>query len=171
MKLRFVVAVAVAVVLAGGVATTQGQGRVEHFAIAEGPFDEIMVDCGDFLVWESYSVTFRGIRRMDAAGNPIQIVEHLSTYDAVYYNGNDRSIDVEAYGEHGLRRWDLADGLLYMSGPAVRLKIPNGPLVFLHTGHWIWDTTATPWELSFQKGRSDLFDNDIDALCRALRSS
>jgi hypothetical protein len=170
MKLRFVVAVVVAVVLAGGVASSQGQGRVERFLITEGPYDEAMVDCGDFVVWESYSVTFRGVLRMDADGNPVQIVEHLSTFDALYYNGNDPELAIQAYGEHALRRWGLADGLLYMSGPGVRLKIPHGPLVFLHTGHWIWDTTATPWKLVFQKGRSDLFDNEVDALCNALRS-
>ena len=169
MRVRFVLAVLAAVVLAGTVAFGQRQGPVEHFTIVEGPFDEVMVDCGDFLVWEHYSVTFRGARRMDAAGNVIQIVEHLSVFDAVYYNGSDPSVSVEAYGEHALRRWDVQEGLLYMSGPGVRLKIPNGPLVFLHTGHWIWDTTVTPWGLIFQKGRSDLFDNEVDALCGALR--
>jgi hypothetical protein len=171
MKFRFVVAVAVAVVLAGGVAFSQGQGRVERFVVTEGPYDEVMVDCGDFLVWESYSVTFRGALQMDADGSPIRIVEHLSTFDALYYNGSDPSVSISADGEHALRRWDLADGLLYMSGPGVRLKIPHGPLVFLHTGHWIWDTSVTPWKLVFQKGRSDLFANEVDALCRALRPS
>jgi hypothetical protein len=129
-----------------------------------------MADCGDFLVWEKYSVTFRGVERLDASGNPIQIVEHLSTYDAVYYNGNDPSIYIAAYGEHALRRWDPVNGFLYMSGPGVRLQIPSGPLVFLHTGHWIFNTTTTPWGLVFQRGRSDLFDNDVEALCGALRS-
>jgi len=169
MRLRRVFGFAVVFLLLGAVSFGQGNRRTVLLTGADGPFVEVIANCGDFDVMNSYSFTYRTLVRTNAAGDPVAVVDHFFLFDSVYYNSTDPSLYAPGEVEHVTRRWDLVDGYLSMSGPGVRVRVPGGQIVFRHTGHWIFDTTTDPWTVIFQKGKSDVFEGNIDALCRALR--
>lgn len=143
-----------------------GARRTEFFRFEIGPADDVVADCGGFLVRNSYGGTVRVMVRYDKAGTQVQAVQHAVYTDSIYYNSANPLLFLEGIAERGTVR--VVDGLLYVSGPAYRVTVPGSGLVFAWTGHWVINTATG--QIEAQHGPADLLEGDIAALCRALQN-
>lgn len=141
-----------------------GSRRTEFFRFDIGPFDEVVVNCDSFDVRNSYGGTVRLVVRYDKAGVEVQSVQHNVFTDSIYYNSTRPELFVEGVAERTNLR--IVDGLILISGPAYRVTVPGSGLVFVWTGHWVFNPATGAFEA--QHGPSDLLEGDVAALCRAL---
>jgi hypothetical protein len=177
MKLRFVVAVAVAVVLAGGVAFTQGQGRVVRDNWTETS-SYILGTCLDddgtpFEINDEYEVSYQRAIHMDEEGEVQQIVVNLKVNWEIFSNSIDASKFLWAgpgENQHGILKYEGGQLVSNQwSGLPNKVIVPGYGPVFMETGVLRWDEN---WVTLSNTGHNDLYSpgpETLVALCNFLK--
>jgi len=179
VRLRMIVAVVVAVMLAGSVGFTQGQGRAiqeKSTATWEGVF---VPGCTDdygntFDVMNYYEATVRGTKIYNKMGQIAkEIKSYKFTYD-VFWNSLDPDKSLHGGpGENEEARWTYENGVRVtqqMSGAIVRINLRGYGPIYAETGHQRLDPNT--YEVLFNSGWNSLFSGDAaaaKALCDALK--
>jgi hypothetical protein len=152
-------------VLVGSVAFGESQRRTEIVQVVLEPFTEVVAECGDFQVLNSYGGVVRLVIRYDASGTEVQDIQHFLVTDSVYYNSTDPALSIEGRAEHVNGR--LTDGIFYLAGPGYRVKVPGAGPILLWTGHWAFNTVTGEFE--FFRGPAGISEEETAAICHALR--
>jgi hypothetical protein len=179
MKRRMIVAVAVAVVLAGGVAFTQSQGRVVQ---ERYPFEvkgDLIADCskygvGDFRILTDYAAEVHDATLLGQDGLPIQLVENFKCLWSRYYSPETGKEVKGGPGESQQMRMLFENGLPVShrwSGAVFKIVVPGYGPILLETGRarWIWDAAGTAHWLDTNSGHNMWVDRDLTALCNYLK--
>jgi len=174
-----IVAVVVAVMLAGTIGFAQGKGRVTQYRDEFPVVEEFVVDCvtdaGNFTVLTDYQASLSGATFADKDGHIYREVQSYRVMSSVYYNASDpenkfllggpreSQQSQFAYDEHGL----LIEHTF--SGPTYKLVVPGYGPVFMETGHSRWVFENGTWVNTFNTGHNQKIDGDIEALCEFLK--
>lgn len=164
MRLRVSTFVGIALLLSS-VAFGESQRRTEIVQFVIEPATEVVVECGDFEVLNSYAGVLRLMIRYDASGTEVQRITHFLLTDSVYYNSTDPALSIDGQAEHVNGR--LRDGIYYAAGPAYRVKVPGAGPILLWTGHWAFNTVTGEFE--FFRGPAGISEEETAAICHALR--
>jgi hypothetical protein len=173
---RMIVAVAVAVVLAGTIAFAQ-QGRVVESTGTSGISEWQVVSCLDdngnpFDVMETYEETWRDMTRYGKDGNLDQIIRTYRYPTDLYWNSVTEKSLIAGPGQGSEVRFTYENGVLvnlFASGGLVRVNVPGYGHIFIETGHTMWDANH---QLIWNTGHNQYRDWDpaaLEALCNALK--
>jgi hypothetical protein len=173
-----VVAVAVAVVLAGGVAFTQGQGRVVQDRYPFEVRGDVIANCadygvGDFQILADYEAEIHDATLLGKDGLPVQLVENFKVKWSVYYSPETGKSINGGPGESQQMRMLFENGVPVShrwSGAVFKVVVPGYGPTLLETGRarWIWDATGTAHWLDTNSGHNDWVDRDLTALCEYM---
>jgi len=179
VKLRMIVAVAVAVVLAGGTAFTQDQGRVVQTRYTIEGVGDVIANCADygvgqFAILNTWAADVRDATLFDKDGQPKQLVENLKITSDVYYNSVTGKSVTARPGENEQMRLLYENGLPVShqwSGTLFQIVVPGYGNILRETGRarWIWDATGTAHWLDTNSGHNMWVDRDLTALCEYLK--
>jgi len=184
VRTRIIVAVGVAVMLAGAIGFAQGQGRVEKSTGGE-QWEGFVFSCdgdsGPFDVWERYEGTWVDSLRYDKNGNPVQLIRTVKFPIDVMWNTttgktlkggpglrNEIRIGINESGE-----WVSSES----SGPVIKFIIPGYGPVYMETGHTRWNPAT--WAILSSTGHNDFADlikngqlkpEAVEAICDYLGS-
>lgn len=173
MKQRMVVAIVVAMLLAGTMGFAQGQGRTEKIAYPQVALVGVyMWTCGEgdtaFNVLNDFSYTYTETNRYDQTDTLVQTNGHLTiTLDALY---NENKPDNKVYGipgEHQNNRIVWASGLNYGKGPSYDFVLPGQGPLFHNVGNFTYQLSSGIY-LIFH-GPNDFITGDYAAACEYLK--
>ena len=172
MKKRVVVAIAVALLVAGSATFAQHQGRTEQFRFTVTDTGLLLGSCGDFdILWDDV-LLLSGSLRYDKNGVLVKELDHFNILGQTrYYNSEDRDKFVlggpgEVENDHVVYV-DGTAALNLFSGLSFKVVLKGYGAIFLQTGHTVYDLQTG--EVLFQAGHSAYFDQDLAALCDVLR--
>ena len=177
MRPRMIIAVVVAVMVAGTIGFAQKQGRVVESFGSES-FNGLFTSCYDdkgvllFNVMERYEGTWRDMTRYNKYGQIEQMVRTVTfPVDVIWNEDTEKSLS----GGPGLRnevRFIYSNGVLVSittSGPVIRFNVPGYGPVFIETGRAVYDANH---QLVSNTGHNDYRDWDpaaLAAVCNALK--
>ena len=186
MRTRIIVAVGVAVMLAGTIGFAQKQGRVTESTSTNTynfPFTTCYAGTADeFDISEEFVEVVREMTRWDNS-DPAQIVQKILTItyptDVLTNSVSGETLS----GGPGLRseiRVIYKDGVpvsLAQSGPVIRWNVPGYGPVFIETGHAVFDVVFDAGGneqhlIISNTGHNDYRDWDpaaLEAVCNALK--
>jgi hypothetical protein len=122
-----------------------------------------LLDCGDFMVVDQYSIDFTLRLFFDADGNRVRGVEHVSGTDT-FTNAETGKALPGRFANNVLI--DFESGLGANAGIIFRLNVPGYGVVFHEVGRVISDRTGTI--VTFEAGPKDFTNGEIEGLCAAL---
>jgi len=187
VRIRFAVAVALAVVFAGTIGMAQGRGRVEKYVV--GPLDIVAVAdpadpayaplgrCDGFDILEDFGFVGTFMDRYDQSGKLVQRIAKFDyPYDR-YYNSKNAAKEVYAVpGEHQSNQFvapvfdaagNYIGGVHHGSGPSAMITVPGYGNIFAETGTFSFDMTT--WTMTYNRGHNQFFAADLAALCDYLK--
>jgi hypothetical protein len=169
MKQRSVVAVAVILLLMSSVAFSQDNRRTEKFAIPLTEVGIVVGHCGNFDVLNDYAALLSGTIVFDKSGVAVQMIQHYRLIgEDIYYNSTNPAKSVlGGPAEHELDRLDMTTGIVYVSGPSFRVRVPGYGVIFAETGHLVFDENTG--QVLFNSGHNQFYGQDLDALCSYLK--
>lgn len=168
MKQRSVV-VLVLLLLMSSVAFSQDNRRTEKFSIPVTVTGALVGQCGNFDVLNDFVALLSGTIIYDKSGVAVQTIQHYRLIgESIYYNSaNPAKRVLGGPAEHELDRIDLTTGIVYVSGPSFKIRVPGYGLIFAETGHLVFDETTG--QLLFNVGHNQFYDQDLAALCNNLK--
>lgn len=180
MTHRMIVAVALAVVLAGGIGFAQDGSRVLQSRYTLGPFvGDVVADCsdfgvGDFLVLEDWQASVHDMMLLDRNGQPKQLVENLKLTLDVYRNSETGKSLSAGPGESEQMRMLFENGLPVThrwSGLLFKVTVPGYGLIVAESGRatWQWDPLGGSHWLISNSGHNQWVERDLAALCEYLK--
>ena len=173
MRNRMVVAVVVAMLLAGTIGSAQEPSRTEKIAYPQVAFVGLyMWTCGEgdtaFNIMNDLSYIYRETNRYDKTGTLVQTIGHLTiTLDALY---NEKKPSIRVYGipgEHQINRIVWADGVNYGKGPSYDYVLPGQGPVFHNAGNFTYQLSSGVY-LVFH-GPNDFITGDYATVCEYLK--
>ena len=179
MKPRIILAVVVAVMLAGTLGFAQGQGRVvqDRFTDTwEGVFvGGCINDYGEtFDVMNRLEMSAKKTTIYDKKGQIAQVVVNAKATTDIFWNSLEPEKSLRGGpGENQEVRWTYENGevvLLQQSGPTVRINLRGYGPIYIETGHARIDPNT--YEVYFNSGWNHYWDGDpaaAEALCNALK--
>jgi hypothetical protein len=169
----------VAIMLAGSVGFTQGQGRPVQDRYMVGPFyGDVQADCrdygvGDFKLLNDWAGAVHDVIFFEKDGvTPSRVIENFKiTLDVFYNSKNPTKHVVGGPGENQESRFYYEDGVMVrheFSGPLFRVNLPRYGPIFIETGYskLYYDGM---WHLTFNSGHNQYQDRDYEALCWAVK--
>lgn len=167
---RCVLGVAIAILIAGSVTFAQTQGRTEHYSI--GPIADTgypVGHCAGFDVLTDYVFLMTGVVRSDKSGQPVADRYQFKVLgESLYYNSNNVQKSVAGGpGEVENQRLDPKTGFWSGSGVPFKIRIPGYGLIFVETGHFVYDRNAG--KFLFNSGHNQMIGEDLEALCDYLK--
>ena len=173
MKLRIVIAVAVAVLLAGTTGFGQGQGRIER---SEGTFavqGQVMGPCGSAWVVAQYTVAWKQMDRYDNGGVLVEsVIQNSAIGSSLYYLGNegdaapsDAKVVIGVPKEPENVRIDWVKNILSDQGDIFHVTVPGYGTIFAAVGHAVYDMSTDPLTTLHS---SPQYAGDVAALCDYL---
>jgi len=173
VKLRIVITVAVAVLLAGTTGFGQGQGRIER---SEGTFavqGQVMGPCGSAWVVAQYTVAWKQMDRYDNGGVLVEsIIQNSAIGSSLYYLGDegdpapsDAKVVIGVPKEPENVRIDWVKNILSDQGDIFHVTVPGYGTIFAAVGHAVYDMSADPWTTLHS---SPQYAGDVSALCDYL---
>jgi hypothetical protein len=172
MKKRIVVAVAIALLVAGSVTFAQQQGRAETYRFTLTETAMPLGSCGDFnIVWDDV-VSIHGVLKFDKNGDPVKRVEILKIIgQAVYYNSsNPDKFILGGPGEGMPATYMYEDGvptLILFKGLLWKVMLKGYGHILMETGYQEIDLQTG--ELLVATGHNQVQDQDLAALCDYLK--
>ena len=121
------------VVVAGA---TEAHARVPLTTEGFEEGDVFLTDCGDFDLRDHFTFEFHGKVFLDAAGDPVRIVEHVGGSDTFYNSVTNESVTGTINAGEIV---DLVDGTVTESGTIGRITVPGLGVVFFDVGKFIID--------------------------------
>ena len=172
MKLRFAVAIAVAVVVAGTLGFAQEQRQViqERYPESETIW---LTYCDAYSLLYEYDADVHELRSTDKDGNVTRI-RNIHTNEAMFYlyDGNhpsDRSIFLMAAPgvtqTERVTNLGAANEVYTITGDPARVNIPGYGLFFAQTGKTVFDLTGET-----HRGHNDFFGGNYGPICGYLLS-
>jgi hypothetical protein len=173
VKLRIVITVAVAVLLAGTIGFGQGQGRTER---SEGTFavqGQVMGPCGSEWVVAQYTIAWKQSDRYDNSQVLVEsIIQNKPIGSSLYYLGrqgdaapSDAKVVIGVPKEMENVRVDWVNNIIYDQGDIFHVTVPGYGTIFAQIGHAVWDMSTDPWTTLRS---STQYDGDVAALCDYL---
>lgn len=173
MKLRIVITIAVAILLAGTVGFAQGQGRTER---SEGTFavqGQVMGPCGPAFVLAQYAIAWKRIDRYDKNQDPVEsIIQNNPIGSSLYYLGNDgdpapsnAKVVIGVPKEMENVRVDWVNNIIYDQGDIFHATVPGYGTIFAAIGHAAFDMSTEPWTTLRSTPK---YWGDVAALCDYL---
>jgi hypothetical protein len=177
VKFRMVVAVVIAIVLAGTIGLAQGKARTEKF---EGdPF----LNLGYFIgscsptvdVLNDAKLQITSTLHYDKDGVLVKEIDyvHLLEPDAYYLANHATGVRINGNtlygnpGEHEVDHYSFLLGVMSFTGPAFRVTVPGYGTIFAETGHAI--RVLPTWDWVANTGWNGFQDQDVAALCDYLK--
>ena len=169
MKQRSVVAVAVTLLLMSSVAFSQDNRRTEKFSIPVTVTGSVVGQCGNFDVLNDFVALLSGTIVYDKSGVVVQTIQHYHLIgESIYYNSANPAKRVfGGPAEHELDRIDGTTGIVYVSGPSFKIRVPGYGLIFAETGHIVVDENTG--QVLFDSGHNQFVDQDLAAVCNYLK--
>ena len=179
MKLRMIVAIAVAIMLAGTLGFAQSQGRAVHKEFTgawEGAFVSGCInDYGEtFDVMNRFETSLKDTTIYNKQGQIAQVVRSVKFTTDIFWNSLEPEKSLRGGpGENQEVRWTYENGevvLLQQSGPTVRINLRGYGPIYIETGHARVDPNTG--EVYFNSGWNHYWDGDpaaAEALCNALK--
>ena len=169
MRQRSVFAVGVVLLLVSSVAFSQDNRRTEKFAIPVTEVGIVVGNCGNFDVLNDYAALLSGTIVYDKSGLSVQMIQHYRLIgEDIYYNSTNPAKSVlGGPAEHELDRLDLTTGIVYVSGPSFRVRVPGYGVLFYETGHLVFDENTG--QVLFNSGHNQFYGQDLTALCNYLK--
>ena len=169
MKQRSAVAIAFVLLLVSSVALSQNNGRTEKFSIPVTQTGVVVGQCGNFDVLNDFTALLSGTIVYDKSGVAVQTIQHYRLIgESIYYNSaNPEKSVLGGPAEHELDRIDMTTGIVYVSGPSFKIRVPGYGLIFAETGHIVIDETTG--QVVFNSGHNQYVDQDLAALCNHLK--
>jgi hypothetical protein len=174
-----IVAVGVAVVLAGTLGFAQSQGRAVHSEFTEtweGPFVTGCInDYGEtFDVMNRYEAPIKDTTIYNKQGQITQIIRSVKFMNDIFWNSLEPEKSLRGGpGERNEIRWTYENGelvLMQQSGAIVRINLRGYGPIYIETGHARIDQITH--EVIFNSGWNHFWDGDpaaAEALCNALK--
>jgi hypothetical protein len=173
-----IVAVAVAVMLAGTMGFAQGQGRVVHTPFEEtweGVFVEGCLDDygGTFDVMNHFEASWNTTTIYNKKGEIAQVIRTVKFTRDIFWNSVTEKSLTGGPGERNELRWTYENGvavLMQQSGPLIRINLRGYGPIYIETGHARVDPNT--YEVYFNSGWNHYWDGDpaaAEALCNALK--
>jgi hypothetical protein len=179
VRTRIVVAVAVAVILAGTMGFAQSQGRAVHTESTESWEGVFVSDCindyGEtFDVMNRYDASLKDTTIYNKQGQITQVVRSVKFMTDIFWNSLEPEKSLRGGpGERNELRWTYENGeqvLMQQSGPVIRINLRGYGPIYIETGHARIDPNT--YEVHFNSGWNHLWDGDpaaTEALCNALK--
>ncbi|MBZ5613539.1 MAG: hypothetical protein LAO23_05980 [Acidobacteriia bacterium] len=169
MKQGSVVAVTVVLLLMSSVAFSQDNRRTEKFSIPVTVTGALIGQCGNFDVLSDWVALLSGTILYDKSGVAVQTIQHYRLIgESIYYNSANPAKRVfGGPAEHELDRIDGTTGIVYVSGPSFKIRVPGYGLIFAETGHLVFDETTG--QLLFNSGHNQFYGQDLAAVCNYLK--
>ncbi len=169
MKKSVLIAASVTLLLMSSVAFGQDKRRTEKFAFPYNQTGFFVGQCGTFDVLTDFTSLITGINVYDKSGQFVELIQHIRVIgESRYYNSTDPAKEVlGGPGERENDRFDAATGLIYVSGPVFKIRIPGYGLIFAETGHAVID--ANTGQFLFNSGHNQWADQDLAAVCNYLK--
>jgi hypothetical protein len=173
VKLRIVITVAVAVLLAGTVGFAQEPGRTER---SEGTFavqGQVMGPCGATWVVAQYAIAWKQMDRYDEDGVLVQsVLQNNPIGSSLYYLGNegdpappDGKLVVGLPAEVENVRVDWVNSTIYDRGNIFHVTVPGYGTIFSAVGQAVFDMGTDPWTVMHSTPK---YWGDLAALCDYL---
>ncbi len=169
MSQRNVLAIALVVLLISSITFSQDNRRTKQFSFPDTITGQLVGQCGNFDVLTDYVILVSGTMVYDKSGALVQTVRRLHTIgESMYYNSTTPEKSVSGGpGEVEVDRFDETEGLLYISGPIFKIRVPGYGLIFAETGHLVVDLTTG--QVISNSGHNQMVDQDLAALCNYLK--
>jgi hypothetical protein len=136
-----------------------------------GPFEvvgQFVADCGDFQVLNDYRFEATIHDYFDKSGVNYKSLIKQWYSPSIYYNSTEPSFWVAGNPAEHEQIWlNFEKGFLAASGPAVKVVLPGGGVVFHSAGRVVFDFALG--EFVFIAGPHDPIYGNVGALCAALR--
>ena len=134
---------------------------VEEFHLVE----EVLADCGDFLVFADtdYKVTTKEF--FDNDGNLKEIRVYYSLTNGLVYNSEYPEMYLPEGPDHAMFRIDPGTGIIDESGLALHLNIPGHGIIAIDAGKAILNPD---WSIIWERGPHMFFEQELNDLCSAL---
>lgn len=163
-RIRSLLPLGLALFVALSATQASAQAPVKEHFVDEGIFLLPDTDCGSFTLHEdlvSEDVTITTF--FDNAGDPVK-VSTKANLDAVIH----KSGTTDTFRDHSVftESEDLVNGMTYLSGPSYHYKVPGQGEVFAEVGHQIFVTETG--EVTFQSGKDDFTQQDVQGICDAF---
>jgi hypothetical protein len=179
VRTRIIVAVGVAVMLAGTIGFAQSQGRAVHTE-STGSWEGVFVggcinDYGEtFDVMNRLETSARDTTIYDKKGQIAQVVRNIKFTTDIFWNSLEPEKSLRGGpGESEEIRWTYENGetvLMQQSGNIVRIILRGYGPIYIETGHARVDPNT--YEVYFNSGWNHYWDGDpaaAEALCNALK--
>ena len=179
MRLRMIIAVVVAVMLAGTLGFAQSQGRAVHKE-STGAWEGVFVsgcinDYGEtFDVMNRFETSVKDTTIYDKKGQIAQVVRSIKFTTDIFWNSLEPEKSLRGGpGEGEELRWTYEDNvmvLMHQSGAIVRVNLRGYGPIYAETGHARVDPNT--YEVYFNSGWNHYWDGDpaaAEALCNALK--
>jgi len=179
MRLRMIVAVVVAVMLAGTLGFAQSKARAVHKEFTtdwEGVFVSTCInDHGEtFDVMNRFETSVKETTIYDKKGQIVQVVRNVKFTTDIFWNSLEPNKSLRGGpGENEEIRWTYEDGkivLMHQSGAIIRVNLRGYGPIYFETGHARVDSNTG--EVYFNSGWNHYWDGDpaaAEALCNALK--
>ena len=179
MRTRIIVAVGVAVMLAGTIGFAQSQGRAVHTE-STGSWEGVFVggcinDYGEtFDVMNRLETSAKDTTIYDKKGQIAQVVMNAKATTDIFWNSLEPEKSLRGGpGENEEIRWTYENDLvvlMHQSGAIIRVNLRGYGPIYIETGHARVDPNT--YEVYFNSGWNQYWDGDpaaAEALCNALK--
>jgi hypothetical protein len=178
---RCVRAVAIAILVAGGVTFAQDQGKQGLTTKIEYTVDvpnEEIGPCGGAVIIGRHRAAATEIYRYAEGDSehPVEMIGHYRAIEPSLYFLDDPSTEGYAQipgtrtvmgvpGQNETDRIDFVKMMIYGQGNLKQVTVPGYGRIFSETGHIYTDFA---WSFLINRGHNDLYDQDVAALCDYL---
>ena len=179
MRVRMIVAVVVAVMLAGTLGFAQSQGRAVHKEFTGGWEGAFVSGCingyGEtFDVMNRFETSVKDTTIYDKKGQIAQVVRKVKFTTDIFWNSLEPEKSLRGGpGENEEIRWTYENDLvvlMHQSGAIIRINLRGYGPIYFETGHARVDPIT--YEVYFNSGWNHYWDGDpaaAEALCNALK--
>ena len=176
MMRRCLLAVAIAVLIAGTETSAQQQGLVQKWVVPPTAYGVgYMTTCfadtpAEFDILSDFTVGYKVTDRYDTSGTLVESTWHATNFLDVYFNSTDPTKRAEAPpGEHQIAHYDYRTGLMHSTAMYVFLTVPGYGRILAQVGLFVYDFVNH--EILYTRGPNDFFGGNYDwtPMCEALK--
>lgn len=114
----------------------------------EGPYDEFVIECGDYDVHNSSWIHLTLTDYLDKNGDVIRTHVWAHVWDSIFYNSEVPEIYISNQGAgngENLSQWWNADGTMMEAGLLWRIMLPGIGKLYMTAGRGFWDGENWSW--------------------------
>jgi len=177
MMRRLVLAIAVALLVAGTVAFAQNQGRTDKFEFTIAVPNQFIGVCAPYQVVTRYEVAVVVMDRRDKNGDLVQeIASYRTITPSLYFLAdysdppvrvNDNTV-MGVPGEVEIDRYVVAENQTHAQGAIFQATIPGYGRVFSQTGNTLLDMSTNPLTVLTHRHHNQYWDQDVAVVCAYL---